>query len=108
MLQIEEKLAGSTNYMEEKNWWERFSQIIFPSFPFFWQEASSDSLVEESDPAGLDDWNNMTTPARVRASIKVAMIVLFRMWVGFCPFDDAFRPNVTAKIKSPGSGASIC
>jgi hypothetical protein len=69
--------------MEEKNWWERFSQIIFPSFPFFWQEASIDSLVEEFKPARLDDWNKMTTPARVMASNKVPMIVLFRMWGWF-------------------------
>ena len=70
-------------YIDEKNWWERFSQIIFPSFPFFWQEASSVSLVEESNRARLDDWNNMTTPARVKASNKVPMIVLFRMWGWF-------------------------
>jgi len=26
------------------------------------------------------------------------------MSVGFCPFDDALLPNVTPKIKTPGSG----
>jgi hypothetical protein len=71
------------HYIEEKNWCERFSQIIFPSFFFFWQDASIDSLLEESNPARLDDWNTRTIPARVNASNKVPMIVLFRMYGWF-------------------------
>ena len=65
---------------------EKLVGKVFPDhFPvtFFWQEASIDSLVEESKPARLDDWSKMTTPARVMASNKVPMIVLFRMWCWF-------------------------
>jgi len=46
---------SAVDYIEEKNWWDRFSHIIFPSFPFFWQDASIDSLLEEFVLARLDD-----------------------------------------------------
>lgn len=65
--------------MEEKNCWERFSQIIFASLPFFWQEAFRHSLLEVFDPARLDDWNTSTIPERVKASKRVPKIVFFRM-----------------------------
>ena len=100
MLQQERKLAGY--YMEEKNWCERFSQIIFPSFPFFWQDASIDSLVEGSNPARLDDWNTRTIPARVNASNKVPMIVLFRMYGWFLSIWRRFAVKCYIKDKKPG------
>ena len=79
MLQQARKICGWLDYMEEKNCCERFSQIIFPSFPFFWQDASIDSLLEESIPAPLEDWNTKTMTASVNDSNKVPVIVLFRI-----------------------------
>jgi len=65
--------------MEEKNCCDRFSQIIFPSLSFFWQDASRDSFVEEFLPSEPEDWYARNIPARINARNKVPIIAFFCM-----------------------------